>query len=122
MPLISGRFATDYRMGKEVEALAGSLRTLAVGLSTSDDRTRVQFVATTRNAARARTADDALTSFFRQAAEIVAEEKKPDKFDLFGAALLKSAAVNRDGRNVTATLAADGNVVKMLFTLLRGPA
>ena len=44
VPLVSGRFPADYLASKEVEALAGSLRTLAVGLSTSD-RTRVRFVA-----------------------------------------------------------------------------
>jgi hypothetical protein len=122
VPLIAGRFPDGYPLGKELEALAGSLRTLAVGLSTSEDRTRVRIVATAKDDGHARTAADALTSFTHRAAERIADKKEPDLLDVFGASLLKSAVIRRDGRNVTATLAADGNVMKMIFTLLRGPA
>jgi hypothetical protein len=122
VPLLSGRFPDGYTAGKELEALAGSLRTLAVGLSTGGDRTRVRFVATTKNDANARSVADALQSLIRQASEVVAEFKEPDALEQFAAALLGSATIDRDGRNVTATLTAEGNVVKMLFTLLRGPA
>jgi hypothetical protein len=122
VPLLSGRFPDGYPAGKELEALAGSLRTLAVGLSTGGDRTRVRLVATTKDDAHARTVADAIRSLVRLGAETVAEVKEPDTLDTFAAALLKSAAVERDGPNVAATLTAEGNVVKMLFTLLRGPA
>ena len=122
VPLISGRFPEGYPAGKELEALAGSLRTLAVGLSTGGDRTRVRLVATTKNGTHARTVADALKSLIRQGAEAVADAKESDPLGAFAAALLNSATIERRGRNVTATLTADGNVVKMLFTLLRGPA
>ncbi len=118
-PLISGRFPDDFIGGKEMETLAGSLRTLAVGLSVGD-ATRVRIVATTRNDSAARTVDGALTSFFSQVGEKVAKGKDLDPLETLGAALLKSATVNRDGRRVTVSLTADGNVLKMILEALLG--
>ena len=120
VPLVSGRFPADYLASKEVEALAGSLRTLAVGLSTSD-RTRVRFVAVANGEAQARTAAKAIGGLFRVMLEFSGGNKDRDIMDLFGMDLLKSATIERHGPRVTGTLTADGNVVKIIFALLRGP-
>jgi hypothetical protein len=120
VPLVSGRFPAGYMAAREVEALAGSLQTLAVGLSTSD-RTRVRFTAVAKGEAQARTAAGALHDLFRLMLEFSGDNKDRDILDLFGMDLLKSAAIDRHGPKVTGTLTADGNVVQMLFALLRGP-
>jgi hypothetical protein len=120
MPLVSGKFPAGYLAAKEVEALAGSLQTVAVGLSTSD-RTRVRFVAVAKGESQARTAAEAIGGLFRLMLEFAGDNKDRDILDLFGMDLLKSAAIERAGPIVIGTLAADGNVVKMLFALLRGP-
>jgi hypothetical protein len=122
VPLISGKFPDGYATGKELEALAGSVRTFAVGLSVDEDRTRVRLVATARNPRQARIAAAALTDFFRRAAELTADGEEPDALDLLGSALFKSAAIDHAGSRVTGFLSARGNLVKVLFTLLRGPA
>ena len=121
VPLISGKFPKGYVGGKEAQALAGSLRTLAVGLSVGD-RTRVRLVATARNPTRAVKVTEGLKGFFRIAVEGFQEEEEPDELAAFGIALAKSATFEQSGRHVTGTLSADGNLVKMLLTLLRGPA
>jgi hypothetical protein len=118
-PLVSGKFPADYSGGKEVEAIAGAVRTLAVGL-TVGDRTRLRFVATASDASGADTAADALRSLFSIAAAKLSDVRDPDRLELFGAALLKSATFNRDGRSVTGSLSADGNVIKMFLEVLLG--
>jgi hypothetical protein len=119
-PLVSGRFPADYVAGKELEALAGSLESLAVGLSTSQ-RTRVRFVAAAKDEVRASTAARALRELVAVMLEVSADNKTPDIIQEFGAALLKSAVVERRGAELSGVLAADGNIVKVLFSLLRGP-
>jgi hypothetical protein len=120
VPLVSGRFPAGYLAAKEVEALAGSLQTLAVGLSTSD-RTHVRFTAVAKGEAQARTAAAAIGDLFRVMLEFSGNNEDRDILDLFGMDLLKSASIDRHGPQVTGTLSADGNVVKMLFAFLRGP-
>jgi hypothetical protein len=118
-PLISGKFPADYVGGKEAEALAGAVQTLAVGL-TVGDRTRVRFVATASDDTGACTAADALRGLFSIAAENFSDVRDPDRLEMFGAALLKSATFNRDGRSITGSLCAEGNVIKMLLEVLLG--
>jgi len=122
LPLISGRFPPDYRLGRELESLASSAATLAVGLSASDSRTRLRFVATAKDEAAAGVLAAALTDLFQEGAALAAPAERPDPLEAFAAALLKSATLRRDGLTTTADLAADGNLVRMLLTLLRGPA
>jgi hypothetical protein len=120
VPLVSGQFPEDYAAAKEVETLSGSIRALAVGLSVGDT-TRLRVVATARTESGARNTAQALRGVFGLIAG-GKREGEPDRLEEFAVEMAKHAEVNSAGRRVTGSLSADGNVVKVLLALLRGPA
>jgi hypothetical protein len=120
-PLVSGRFPDDYVAAKETRALADSVRTLAVGL-TVGEQTRMRLVATAWSKRAAQQTVEALRGVFRLIDGKGSADAELDAVEEFGVALARSAAFEQGGRRVSGSLAADGNLVKLLLAFLRGPA